>query len=150
MLALIAAPGALSEEKPDFSGTWKLDLQLTRFNDVEPPKSLIMKIDHQEPRIKIRSETETKAGVVTESIELPTDGSEHQCKIDGQTALASANWDQWTGERLVWIVKRETPQGSMEVTRRAKLGDKGKILTTVATIKTSGGEQKYNEFFVRQ
>jgi hypothetical protein len=47
-------------------------------------------------------------------------------------------------------VKRETPQGQVEIRRRVKLGDKGRILTTVATINTSSGEQKYYEFFVRK
>jgi hypothetical protein len=150
MLALIAAPAAVCQDKPNFSGTWSLDLQMTRFNGVEPPKALVLKIDHQEPLIRIATETETKAGMTTESFQLATDGTTGECEVGGHPVVAAAHWDQWTGERLVWTVKRNTADGQVEISRRAKLGDKGKILTTVATIKTPAGERKYYEFFVRK
>lgn len=149
LLALIATPLAVGQEKPNFSGKWSLDLQMTRFNGIEPPSALVLQIDHREPQITILSETKTKARVKTDSFHVSTDNAPGQCQVDGQPAMASARWDQWTGDRLVWTLKQDTPQGPAEVSRRATLGDKGKILTTVVTIKTSAGEQKYWEFFVR-
>ena len=55
VLMAVSAPALLfaQQKKPDFSGTWKLDPQLTRFNGVEAPKALVMKIEHQEPQIHI-------------------------------------------------------------------------------------------------
>jgi hypothetical protein len=150
VVALITAPVAVGQEKPDFSGTWSLDLQMTRFNGVEPPKALVLTIDHREPQISITSETETKAGMKTDSFQLATDGTPGDCRVSGQPAVTSARWDQWTGERLVWTVTRDTAQGPVEISRLARLGDKGKILTTVVTVKTSAGEQKYYEFYVKK
>ena len=150
VLALIAAPVAICQEEPNFTGTWALDVQMTRFNGVEPPKALILKIDHREPQMTIATEAETKAGPTTELFQLATDGTAGECEGDGHSAVAAAHWDRWTGERLVWTVTCDTAQGQVEISRRAKLGDKGKILTSVATIKTPAGERKNYEFFVRK
>lgn len=149
-LAVFLISPVFGQQKPNFTGTWKLDLQLTRFNQVEPPKSLILEIEHKEPQIRINTKTETKAGAETSSIEVATDSQPRQSSVEGHATTALAHWDQWSGQRLVWTITRETPEGTIEVTRRAKLGDKGKIMTTVATIRTAKGEKKYNEFFVRQ
>ena len=87
VLALIAAPVAICQEKPDFTGTWALDVQMTRFNGVEPPKALILKINHREPQIAIATETETKAGPITELLQLATDGTVGECEVDGHPAV---------------------------------------------------------------
>ncbi len=137
---------AQKSNKPDFSGTWQLDLQRTRFGNVPPPKNMVIQFEHHEPRVRIVVVTTTEKGEQREILELTTDGTQHACVEQGQPCSASASWDQWTGTRLVVEVKRADNTRS----RRFTLGKLRKILTTVFTVTDSSGEKKAYEFFYRQ
>ncbi len=132
--------------KPDFSGTWQLDVQRTRFGEIPPPKSLLIQIEHHDPQIRIVTITTTDDGETRETLVLTTDGQPHNYTLQDQPCSATARWDAWRGERLIAEVKRP---GSL-LSRRFSLGAKGKILTTVLTIKDNSGEKKAYEFFFKQ
>jgi hypothetical protein len=142
--------GALAQTKPDFSGTWKLDLLRSRFGQIPEPKETVLKIEQQDPKLVITITNRGEGGETTETLDLTTDNAVHQETIGGQPATATAQWDQWTGKRLVWKVTQDTPDGPVVTTRRVKLGEKGKILTTVLSIKDKSGERKAYEFYVKQ
>ena len=141
---LAAAP------KPDFSGTWKLDPQRSRYNAKVPaPKSVTLAVEHRDPRLRIDMTTVTANGSQNYSFELTTDGTEVTKTIDGQPVTAQVRWGDIDGTRLVLTIKQSLPSGTMETSRTLRLGDKGKILTTVLIINDSGGQRKANEFYTK-
>jgi hypothetical protein len=145
-VVLALALFAQKSNKPDFSGTWQLDVQRTRFGEVPQPKSLVIQIEHHEPQIRILTVTTTEKGEARETLDLITDGKEHAQTTQGQPCVASARWDQWTGTHMVI---EESCAGNL-VSRRFTLGTKGRILTTILTVKDRSREQKAYEFFFRQ
>ncbi len=55
-----------------------------------------------------------------------------------------------TGERLDIEMKCESTDGPVVTTRVLKLGSKGKVVTTVLTIRDKGGQKRGYEFFTKQ
>ncbi len=148
VLVAVFAVGLLAQKsaKPDFSGTWQLDVQRTRFGEVPQPKSLVLQIEHHEPEIQILMTTTNKDGDTRETLKLTTDGKQLAHAVHGQPCMASAQWHWWQGQRLVLDVKCQ----SVSRARRLTLGSKGNILTAVLTVKDSTGEKKAYEFFARR
>jgi hypothetical protein len=146
MIVLAMALSAQASKKPDFSGTWELDLQRTRFGKVPQPKSLLIQIEHHEPEIRVVTVTTTDKAESSKTLDLTTDGKPHSRVVEGQLCAATAHWDQWTGTRLV---AEEKCTGS-SVSRHFTLGGKGKILTTVLTLSDGSGQRKAYEFFFRK
>ncbi len=141
---LAAAP------KPDFSGTWQLDTLRSRYNAKVPaPKSATLIIEHRGSNLRIDLTTLTAKGPQHYAFELAVDGAEVTKTTDGQPYTALARWGDIDGTRLVLTIKQETPTGAMETSRLMRLGDKGRILTTVLTIKDSSGKRKANEFYTK-
>jgi hypothetical protein len=136
---------AWSQAKPDFTGTWKLDPLRSRSEQVAQPKELVLKIEHQEPNVRLEILRDTGNGDETEVFELKTEGN----PIQPDTATASARWDERNGDRLIIRIERRTPTGPVTMTREIRAGDKGKILTTILTAKDATGEKKAYEFYVR-
>ena len=144
----LAAPGIRAAEKPNLSGTWKLDPLRSRFDKIPAPKSGVLKIEHQEPKIHISVEMASKKGESTQSLDLTTDGAEQKVTIDGQPATADAYWED--DRHLVVEVKHDTPSGQQVETRRMNLGDKGKMLTTVLSLKDPSGLKSAYGFYVKE
>jgi hypothetical protein len=138
------AMSAQTTEKPDLTGKWQLDAERTRFGKLPQPKDLVIQIEHQEPQIRLI--TLMNNGAVRETLELTTDGKQYPHPVQGKECMASAAWDEWTGTRL--RVEVNCPGSSS--TRRFAAGTKGKILTTVLTVKDRSGEKKAYEFFFRE
>jgi hypothetical protein len=137
---------AQASNRPDFSGTWNLDLPRSRFGDIPEPKSLVIQIAHREPQIRILAVTTTDKGEERETLELTTDGKQHALVAPGPPCVATARWDQLSRARL--IVEVNCADNSRS--RHFILGAKGKILTTVRRITDRSGEKKVYEFFYRQ
>jgi hypothetical protein len=146
-IAAILLPGLAAQTKPDFSGTWKLDLLRSRMDEASAPKGVTMTIEHQEPKIKIGVTTVTDKGESTYTFDLSTKGTEVKQTLDGHPCAASVKWDD--GESLVFLLNRETADGTVTSARRLKLGSE-KMLSTVQTLKTKAGESKSYEFYEKQ
>jgi hypothetical protein len=134
---------AQDPDKPGYSGTWQLDIQRTRFGQVPQPKNLVLQIEHKEPKIQILMTVTANNKGAPETLKLTTDGKEYAHTLQGQACMASARWYWWEGKRLV--VEVNCPRVSWE--RRLTLDSKGKILTSVLTLKDNSGEKKAYEFF---
>lgn len=137
---------AQKSNKPDFSGTWQLDLQRTRFGEVPQPKHLVLQIEHREPEIQILMTTTTDDGDTRETLKLTTDGKQYAHTVQGRACMASAQWYWWQGRRLVVEVNCAGNSRS----RRFTLGPMGGILTTILTVNDRSGEKKAYEFFFKK
>jgi len=153
MAAIMAAwaIGLLAQQagKPNFSGSWQLDPLRTRFGNIPQPQSLVIQIEHQEPKIRIVTITTTASGEAREMLELVTDGKPRTLTIEGHPCTATARWDWWSGTRLTVEAQREGPQGRLFHSRRFTLSPKGAYLTTILTVKDKSGEKKAYEFSVK-
>lgn len=149
-MGVVLATATPAQTKPDFSGTWTLDLLRSRLDQISPPKSSVIKIEHHEPKIHIEIATVTHSGTTTEAFDLTTDGAESRQTIGGQPCTASVKWGGWDGKRLLLAIQCESPEGTVVTTRRIKLGEKGRIMTTIETVKDKTGLKTAYGFYVKQ
>lgn len=147
ILAAVSGAVLAAAAKPNFSGTWQLDPEMSRFDKELPaPKSMRLTIDHHEPKLHVEIKSETKQGPQDLVFDLTTDGPEVKGSNSGGEYTASAEWGDIDGTRLVLTIK----QGTVETSRIMKLGSQGKMLTTVLTVQSQGHEQSAYEFFQRK
>jgi hypothetical protein len=147
ILALLGGAVLAAGDKPDFSGTWKLDTLMSRFDQGVPaPKGRMLLIEHHEPKLHIEIKTETREGTQDRVFDLTTDGSEG--KQVGGTCTASASWDDVDGTQLVLTIKQPSASGTVVMSRVMKLGSQRKMLTTVLTVQNPNGTEAANEFYV--
>ena len=144
-LIFLASTCVWAQEKPNYSGTWKLDPLRSRSEAVKQPKELVLRIQHQEPDLRLEIVRDTDGGQQTDALQLKTDGN----PVQTGDATASASWDQWNPDRLVLSIERRTPTGPVTMSRELRLGEKGKTLTTILTAKEGSGEKKAYEFYVK-
>jgi hypothetical protein len=140
---LALAPLSWAQQKPDFSGTWKLDPLKSRTDQVKEPKDLVLKIEHKEPAVHVSL---APGG----DFDLMIDSTIKEVHFDDVPGFAMASWDRWQGDHLILQTTRKTPSGDVVTIRELRLGDKGKILTTVLTVRDKTGEHKAYEFFVKE
>ncbi len=137
MILFAALPAVMyAQPAPDFAGTWKLDTLRSRLADVPAPTSLVLQIDQQNSTVDVKMTTVTHDGESTETFHL-----------NAPAGGPSASWD---GDHLVLHCRHDTPNGPVEVTRRLKRGDKGKIMTAVLTVKDVSGQHTAYEFYVKE
>src|ERR1044071_4349740 len=70
-------PNTPAPVKPNYSGTWKLNLAKSDYGPVPAPESQMYTIEHKEPSIKISVEQKGGArGDIKFTLDLTTDGKE--------------------------------------------------------------------------
>lgn len=153
---LAATTNPKAPAKPNYTGTWKLDLETSKNGDGTPMsssyKSFTMTIDHQEPALSIKQEIAVPA-IRTVNFSVTTDGIEHKIKINTLSAVA---WSKWEGDSLKTYLKRnliadESPI-QRETIRTLTLSPDGKRLT--ASVKVTelpnGTPTTGNEVWIKQ
>lgn len=95
--ALAATPAAQAG-KPDFTGTWTLDIAKSDFGPAPPPESMVMVVDHKEPTIKIKTTQKSAEGETNNDRTLTIDGKPNTNKItmvggDAQSITSTSKWD---------------------------------------------------------
>src|ERR1700730_10646816 len=90
----VAAGMALAADKPDFSGSWKMDADKSVFGPMPPPSSMSSKITHKDPDLSI----ETTQNDQTATMKYSTDGKETTNSMMGNDVKSKAAWE---GKTLV-------------------------------------------------
>lgn len=77
-LALLVLTAGLvqAQGKPDFSGTWKIDPAKSDFGPAPPPDTMVQKIVHTEPNIKVNLVQTGGTGDMSLDLVYTTDGKE--------------------------------------------------------------------------
>jgi hypothetical protein len=143
-IALAASPAA-AQQKPNFSGDWKMNGVKSDFGAAPAPNSFTRKIVHAEPSITIDEEQDTPIGLQTTQRKMKTDGTESTFNASGADIKASAKWD---GSTLVVVSNVEI--ASMTYTDRMTLSPDGKVLTSVVRVDTPGGAVDVKVIFEKQ
>jgi hypothetical protein len=88
--------------KPDFSGTWVLDLAKSQFASMQPPDAIALTILHKEPIVVLSSIRRIGRIETSNRLNLNTDGAPVSNEIetpDGRRKTQSTS--KWVGDRLV-------------------------------------------------
>jgi hypothetical protein len=132
-IVCVCATIASAQTKPDFSGTWKMNREKSKFAG-GGPDSLLIKIDHKEPAFVENWTVSTPDGERSFQAKYTTDGTETEQEVMGRTAKTSAKWE---GDALVIEFKSEG--GFFK--RKLTLSADGKTITKMVTQSPSNGEQ---------
>src|SRR3954466_3020239 len=98
---LFAISAAAQSALPNFSGTWNLDAAKSDFGMMPPPDSIVMVIDHQEPRPQVTATQKGPQGEASNSSTYTTDGKANHIKArgpNGEQDIASLR--AWKGQVL--------------------------------------------------
>ncbi len=148
----VLAIACRAESGATFTGKWRLDPLRSRLENAPEGKDVYLTIDQKGSTIRITTNAEpfgAKGGAEC-TLDLTTDGVDHEETIDGRKAAASVRWDPSAARRLVWEVKSQDDAGPVDITREATVGEKGKILTTILRVKDHRGERTAYEFYSRE
>lgn len=82
----------LGESKPDFSGFWRLNLETSTFR-TQPPKEILVKIQHQEPTLIQTMLIVAATGEQQQTFTYETGGVESTVSIAGGEGRSRAHWN---------------------------------------------------------
>ena len=152
VLALAVAAGtAAAADKPDFTGTWKLDASKSDFGQMRAPDKMERVIDHKDPVIKIKTTQSTPNGDRTSETSYTLDGKEQ--KQESQRGVVSFT-PKWEGASLVIDIKRTMTIAGEKVEgsgyERWSLSPDGKAMTVDSKMVLPSGEMAMKAVFVKQ
>jgi hypothetical protein len=125
VLALpFAAPA--QDAKPNFSGTWELQVAQSDFGPLPGPESLTNVVDHREPKVKITSTAKTAEGDRVTELLYTTDGEECSNQIRGSTAKSRTRWVE---RELVTEMQLELQGAKLQLKDRWSLSEDGQTWT---------------------
>jgi hypothetical protein len=142
-----AANMAVAGDKPDFSGSWKMDADKSQFGPIPAPTSMTCKISHKDPDLSIEQQQSGAQGDQTMSFKYSTDGKETTNSLMGNDVKSKAAW-----EGKVLVVKSSLDAGGTEVklTSKYSLSDDGKTLTQALSISAPQGDFDMTYVLVKQ
>jgi hypothetical protein len=142
-----AANMAVAGDKPDFSGSWKMDADKSVFGPMPPPTSMTCKIAHKDPDLSIEQQQSGAQGDQTMTFKYSTDGKETTNSLMGNDVKSKAAWDG-----KVLVVKSSLDAGGTEVklTSKYSLSDDGKTLTQALSISAPQGDFDMTYVLVKQ
>jgi hypothetical protein len=129
--ALLAAAG-----KPDFSGTWKLDLQKSDFGPLPVPSKYERVIEHTAPTVHVVTHQATGAGDQTIETRFRTDGEFEENHY--QTGVARVS-GRWNATNLEVETRRELQDKTLTSVEVWSLSPDTKTLTIKSHIDTPKG-----------
>lgn len=137
----------LAQEKPNFSGTWKLNVAKSDFGVLPPPESQTSIIEHHDPAFKMTVSAVTAQGKMDYALESTTDGKETAVKMGPRDVKLAFSWD---GPAL--NVNSKLMFNDQEVTLKSvwTLSADGKTLTQNVHINSPMGELDQKQVFDKQ
>jgi hypothetical protein len=132
-----AAPAVASVGKPNYSGTWKLNVGKSDFGPVPGPDTRTQKIDHKDPAIKVANDEEGPMGKQNWEINLVADGTEVTAKMGDREVKNALSWE---GGNIVVTTKLQYEGSDVVIKATYLLSADGKVLTVNAHITSPMGE----------
>jgi hypothetical protein len=144
--APIAATPSVSGVKPNFSGTWKLDVTKSDFGVMPPPTSHVDVIEHNDPVLKVSTSEEGQQGKQDYTLNLTTDGKEATNNAAGLELKSILTWE---GANLVDNIKLKFQDNDVTVRDVWILSDDGKTMTRSAHFVSPMGEMDTKLIFAK-
>ena len=126
--AAVAICSAYAEDKPNFTGVWKLDIEKSNFgeNPQQKPQSGTDIIEHKDPNLKISVTQVGEMGEFSITVQYTTDGKESVNEIMNNPVKTIAKWD---GNTLVLDSKGEFNGNEFKMSDKMSLSSGGKVMT---------------------
>jgi len=132
------ATGAVaSAGKPNYSGTWKLNVGKSDFGPVPGPDTRTQKIDHKDPALKVANDEEGPMGKQNWEINLVADGTEVTNKMGDRDVKNAVAWE---ANNIVVTTKLQYEGSDVVIKATYVLSDDGKVLIVNAHITSPMGE----------
>jgi hypothetical protein len=138
--ALLALPLA-AQSKPDFSGTWKLNVAKSEMGG-SPVTEIVVRVDHKEPIFKYIAKGVSGGEAFEDSLELNTSGK----PTPGPNGMTSVT--RWEGNAI--LVEGKSADGAATITVRFSMSADGKTAIRDAVMKFPDGQQKLHEIYEKQ
>lgn len=145
VLALAASVSAQS--KPNFSGTWKLNVAKSDFGVLPPSNGRTDIIDHQDPNLKDTVSDDAAQGQQNYTLSMTTDGKEAINKPGGLEMKNVATWD---ASNLMVNTKLQFQGSDVTIKTSWALSADGKTLTESAHFESQMGETDQKLIFEKQ
>jgi len=129
--------------KPNLSGTWKMNLEKSKWESLDNIRSVIVRIEHKEPHFSESVTVTSGGGDVNVEGNYTTDGKETEVQTNSGAVKATAKWE---GEGLLVEWKKE----GFHVRRKYILSADGRTLTSTVYRSTSNGEVEETSVFEKQ
>ena len=134
--------------KPNYTGTWKLNLSKSDYGPVPAPESQVYTIEHKEPSIKINVEQKGGArGDIKYTLDLTTDGKEVAAIPESLGSKSAATWD---GDVLVIKSNIQYQGAPLTIESKYTLSKDGKTLNIAAHIVGGFGEVDTSAVYDKQ
>ena len=143
VFAIAAATMTTAGDKPDFSGTWKVDLEKSAMGPLAGPTSIIRRIDQKDSTITDQQSISGPDMILT--FKYSTDGKETANSFMGTDYTSKAGWE---GQTLV--IHNNVDGGKGKSTNKWSLSADGKTLTDVMTISSPDGNLELTYILVKQ
>jgi hypothetical protein len=124
------AASLAAQSKPNFSGTWTLNVTKSDFGPLPPSSSRVDVIDHSDPSLKIHTVDDGAQGKLDYTLSMATDGKEVTNNAGGGTEVK--NTAAWEGAGLVVGTKLNFQGTDVTIRSVWTLSADGKTLTQAA------------------
>src|SRR5262249_48491083 len=149
-LVLVAA-SVWAQAKPNFSGTWELDVAKSELGPMPPPDSMVSVIEHKDPKLVVKTTQKSAMGEFVNERNLTTDGKPNTNKMKsplGDQDVTSTM--AWQGTQLVATYTMDMQGTSLEFHDTYELSADGKVLTVTRDVKTEQGPFSQKLVFNKQ
>ncbi len=149
-LCMMATGLAQAAKKPNFSGTWVLNMHKSRLGMPAVPVASTWVIQHSGTKFHLERTDIYSSGLHDKrSIDLVTDGKQETVQQDGPYREVSRMY--WAGKALVWDARITTTDGSVGTTViRCNLSPDGNTLTAIEQDENPGGKWANHWVFERR
>ena len=142
--------GAMSAgaSRPDFTGTWKLNLSKSDLGPMPPPSAMTLAIIQKDPELKVTTKISGgPQGDLDYDAKYTTDGKESINRLAGRDARSKANWE---GDTLTIDTKADFGGVDVDILSRWNLSEGGKVLKQTAHVTTAQGNFDPSYVFEKQ
>lgn len=128
---------ASAQDKPNFSGSWKMNVDKSDFGPIPKPTRFERVITQQDNEVTAKTTQAGEQGERTTELKYKLNGSESVNKIGGQDVKSVAAWE---GSNIVVRSKREIQGMEISQVETWALSADGKVVTVSNDIDTPQGK----------
>jgi hypothetical protein len=142
-----AVAASTSGARPNYSGTWKLNVSKSDFGPIPGPDSRTDVIEHNDPVLKVSTAQEGAQGKQEYTLNMSTDGKEATNTPGGLEVKTIGGWE---ANNLVMNIKLRVQDNDVAVKATWLLSEDGKTLTQNQHLSTAMGELDQKMVFEKQ
>ncbi len=136
-----------ADAKPNFSGSWKLNVAKSDFGPMPAPEKRTDRVSHEDPALKVSTTQVGQQGEFSYELAYKTDGTESVNSLRGNEFKSVAKWE---GDKLV--INTKGSFGGNEFTSKSTwtLAPDGKTITIESHFSSSMGEGDTRQVFDKE